>query len=230
MSAITTVIFDMDGVIVDSEPRHEQAFLEVVKEIGFAESHGLVFASYVGRSDYELWRDFVSQNRPKESLEQLLRMKRERILRILEAEEPLFEPVPKLVEELSSRFRLGLASGSERTVVDAVLQLKGLRRFFQATVSASEIEKGKPEPEIFLRTAELLGAAPEECMVIEDSKPGIAAGLAAKMQVIAITNTHPAEELRAAHQVVSSYAEIERILLKGSVSGISGARSPRSTR
>jgi HAD superfamily hydrolase (TIGR01509 family) len=212
MSAIAAVIFDMDGVIVDSEPRHEQAFLEVVKEIGFGEKHGLVFADYVGRSDYELWRDFVTKNRPKESLEELLRMKRERILKILAQEEPLFEPVPTLVEALSRRHLLGLASGSERTVVDAVLQLKGLRRFFKATVSASEIKKGKPEPEIFLRTAELLGVAPEECVVIEDSKPGVAAGLAARMQVIAITNTHPAEELSKAHHVVSSYAEIEQIL------------------
>ena len=68
------VIFDMDGVIVDSEPRHERAFLEVVKEIGFEEKHGLRFADYVGRSDQELWRDFVARNRPSQSLKDLLEM------------------------------------------------------------------------------------------------------------------------------------------------------------
>ncbi len=66
----------------------------------------------------------------------------------------------------------------------------------------SEIKHGKPAPDIFLRAAELLGVAPQDCLVIEDSKPGIAAGLAAGMRVIGITNTHPAEELRQATWVV----------------------------
>lgn len=207
------VIFDMDGVIVDSEGRHEQAFLEVARELGYGATHGVKWEHYVGRSDHELWLDFVAKHKPPQPLEQLLRMKRERVLEILRREEPIFAGLPELVDRLASVCKLGLASGSERPVVEAVLSLQDLRRFFSATVTASDIQRGKPQPDIFLRTAELLEVAPADCWVIEDSKPGVAAGLAAGMRVIAITNTHPASELQSATRVVASYAEIERLLV-----------------
>jgi HAD superfamily hydrolase (TIGR01509 family) len=207
------VIFDMDGVIVDSEGRHEQAFLEVVRELGYGQTHGVNWEDYVGRSDHELWLDFVAKHKPSQPLEQLLKMKRDRVLEILRREEPIFAGLPELVERLAAVCKLGLASGSERPVVEAVLSLQDLRRFFSATVTASDIQRGKPQPDIFLRTAELLGVAPADCWVIEDSKPGVAAGLAAGMRVIAITNTHPATALQSATRVVASYAEIQRLLL-----------------
>ena len=207
------VIFDMDGVIVDSEPRHERAFLEVAKAIGYGATHGVSWADYVGRSDRELWVDFVARHNPPQSLEHLLKLKRDRVLEILQRDQPVFAGLVELVEKLARVCRLGLASGSERAEVDAVLSLKELRRHFSAVVSVSEVRRGKPDPEIFLRTAELLGVAPAECWVIEDSKPGVAAALAAGMRVIGITNTHPADELRPATVVVENYAEIERLLL-----------------
>ena len=204
----------MDGVIVDSEPRHERAFLEVVREIGYEDKLKLRFADYIGRSDHELWVDFVVRHKPSQSAEELLARKRERMIEIIRHEQPLFDGVPTLVQKLAGRYALALASGSERLVVAEVLKLKGLDRFFSAVVTASDVENGKPAPDIFLRTAELLKVPPQECCVIEDSKPGIAAGLAADMQVIAITNTHPAAELRHATHVVRTYAEMERLLLE----------------
>ena len=213
MRGFKAVIFDMDGVIVDSEPRHERAFLEVVRAIGYGETHGLRFADYVGRADRELWQDFVAKHKPPHGLAELLAMKRDRVLEILRREEPLFEGLPALVEKLAARCPLALASGSERAIVEAVLSLGNLRRFFVATISGSDIQRGKPNPEIFLRAAELLKVAPAECWVIEDSKPGVAAAQAAGMRVIAITNTHSAKELEHATAVVGTYAEIEQLLL-----------------
>jgi HAD superfamily hydrolase (TIGR01509 family) len=213
MRQVQAVIFDMDGVIVDSEPRHEAAFLDVVREIGYGDKLDLCFADYVGRSDQELWVDFVARHKPQQSLKDLLARKRQRVVEILRRDQPLFDGVPNLVEKLAARYALGLASGSERLVVQEVLKLKGLGRFFSAVVSASDIRNGKPAPDIFLRTAALLKVPPQSCCVIEDSKPGIAAGLAAGMEVIAITNTHPAAELRHATHVVKTYHDIERLLL-----------------
>jgi HAD superfamily hydrolase (TIGR01509 family) len=212
MKTFAAVIFDMDGVIVDSEPRHERAFLEVVREIGYGHNHGLVFADYVGRSDQELWVDFVARNNPPHALEELLAMKRRRVVEIIRREQPLFSGLPELIEKIACRCKLALASGSERAVVEEVLKLRGLHRFFSAVVSGSDIQRGKPAPDIFLLAAKLLGVAPETCCIIEDSKPGIAAGLAAGMCVIAITNTHPAHELQAATHVVSTYTEIASLL------------------
>jgi HAD superfamily hydrolase (TIGR01509 family) len=209
------VIFDMDGVIVDSEPRHERAFFEVLSEIGYAETHGLRFADYIGRSDRELWVDFVAKHNPPQAIDELLALKRRRVLEIIRAEEPLFEGLPELVEKVAARYPLGLASGSERAVVEEVLRLRDLRRFFSAVVCGAEVPRGKPAPDIFFKTSELLEVEPTDCWVIEDSKPGVAAGLAAGMQVIAITNTHPAEELRHASHVVRTYRQIEDLLLGG---------------
>jgi len=207
------VIFDMDGVIVDSEPRHERAFVEVVRDLGY-ENLGLKFADYIGRSDKELWIDFVARHSPTQSLEELLAMKRQRVLEIIRSEQPLFDGLVPLVQKLAACYQLAVASGSEHSVIEAVLNLEGLHRFFSVVVSGSEVLHGKPAPDIFLRTAELLGAVPKDCWIIEDSIPGVAAGLAAGMQVIAITNTHPAEELRHANYVVSTYGEIEQLLVR----------------
>jgi HAD superfamily hydrolase (TIGR01509 family) len=210
---IQAVIFDMDGVIVDSEGYHEQTFLAVMEEIGFGASHGIDFQRYVGRSDFELWQDFISLRRPAQTLEQLLEHKRRLFLDILRELEPIYDGVPGLVAKLRGRFALAVASGSERPIVNAVLDLRELAANFPVVVTGGEVERGKPAPDIFLHAAALLGVAPDRCCVIEDSKPGVAAARAAGMEVIAITNTHPAAELEHAHHVVSSYAEIERLLI-----------------
>ncbi len=206
------VIFDMDGVIVDSEPRHEQAFLEILREIGYGDRHGIRFADYIGRTDQDLWVDFVAKHKPAQTLQELLALKRSRVVEILRRDQPLFAGLPELVEKLAIHYRLALASGSERAVVEEVLRLGNLRRFFSATITGSEMARGKPAPDIFLRAAQMLEVAPKDCWVIEDSKPGVAAGLAAGMRVIAITNTHPAEELSHASFVVRNYFDIERLL------------------
>jgi HAD superfamily hydrolase (TIGR01509 family) len=213
MRQVQAIIFDMDGVIVDSESRHERAFLEVVREIGYADRLDFRFADYIGRSDQVMWVDFVARHKPPQPLEELLARKRQRMVDIIRREQPLFDGLPELLEKVAPRYALGLASGSERPVVEEVLRIKRLGRLFSAVVTDSDVQRGKPEPDIFLRAAELLKFAPQACCVIEDSKPGVAAGLAAGMRVIAITNTHPAEELRHATHVVRTYQEIERLLL-----------------
>ncbi len=213
MTDAAAVIFDMDGVIVDSEPRHERAFLEVIGQLGYGDTHGVQFSNFVGRTDREIWVDFVTRHQPAHSLEDLLAMKRARVLEILRQEQPLFAGLPELIERLAGAFRLGVASGSEPLVVEEVLRFRNLRRFFSVVTTSSEVKHGKPAPDIFLRVAGLLGVQPGACWVVEDSKPGVAAGLAAGMKVIAITNTYPAEELAHATKVVATYEEIGRILL-----------------
>jgi HAD superfamily hydrolase (TIGR01509 family) len=207
------VIFDMDGVIVDSESRHERAFLDTVERIGYGQTHGINFQDYVGRSDRELWEEFLSRHQPGYSAEELLRMKSLRVVEILQRDQPLFDGLPELIEQLEARYRLALASGSDRVIVEAVLDLDHLRRHFPVAVSCNDVARGKPEPDIFLRAAELLGVRPRDCWVIEDSKPGISAGRAAGMTVVAITNTHPAAELAQADFVVATYPEIARLLV-----------------
>lgn len=207
------VIFDMDGVIVNSEPVHERAFREIFEEMGYAQTHGMDFPAYYGRSDRALWIDFVAKHKPKQSLADLIAWKESHFLKLLARDKPIFPPIPPLLQKLSARYRLGLASGSYHSVIEVVLSWQNLRQFFPAVVSVQDVAHGKPAPDVFLRTAELLGVKPENCWVVEDAASGVEAARAAGMRVIAITNSLPREKLARATHVVSDYAEVERLLL-----------------
>lgn len=214
IKGITSVIFDMDGVIVNSEPIHEQAFHEVMRQIGWDGKHNLNFKDYIGKPDYELWQDFVKKCSPKETFEELIEMKRARVIERIKKEKPFFPGVINLINHLYLRFSLGLASGSEKKVIESVLTTGNLKKYFKVVVSSGDVHKGKPSPDIFLLAARLMGAKPSEVCVIEDSKPGIRAGLDAGMKVVAITNTHKPDELKDAHYIVSNYSELEELLVK----------------
>ena len=207
------ILFDMDGVIVDSEPLHERAFREVFQELGYGDHHGIEFHQYLGRSDRALWDDFIIKHQPKQSLEFLSTLKQDRFLKIIDDLKPIFSDLPELVQRLARHYKLGLASGSLHPVIDAVLAMRNLRQFFPVRVSVQDVERSKPAPDVFLRAAELIGVSPSDCCVIEDSAAGVQAGKSAGMTVIAITNTLPREALSHADHVVSNYEEIDRLLL-----------------
>jgi HAD superfamily hydrolase (TIGR01509 family) len=213
MKQLKAIIFDMDGVVVDSEPHHERAFRAVFEEMGYGDNHGMDFTAYYGRSDEALWRDFIARHCPDQSLPQLLEWKQSRLLKILEEEEPIFAEIPELVEKLAGRYRLAIASGSNHAVIDVVLKMRDLRRFFPVVVSVEDVAHGKPAPDVFLRAAEMLKVAPEAICVIEDAEAGVEAALAAGMTVIGITNSLPAERLARASKVVKTYPEMEGLLL-----------------
>ena len=213
MNSLAAIIFDMDGVIVDSEPCHERAFREVFHEMGYGETHGMDFPAYYGRSDRALWLDFVEKHRPAQPLPELIEWKQRRFLEILRHDQPIFQDLPGLLEKLSQRYKLAVASGSVHAVIDEVLAMKNLRRFFPIVVSVQDVAHGKPAPDVFLRTAQLLQVPPNSCCVIEDAAAGVEAALAAGMSVIGITNSLSAEKLSRATHVVRTYAEIERLLV-----------------
>lgn len=217
---VAAVIFDMDGVIVDSEPLHERAFRHVFGQIGYGDRHGVEFADYYGKSDALLWRDFIARHNPPHSFEELLGWKEKHFTALLEREEPIFEGLPELLSACSARWPVAIASGSRHPTINAVLNLRGLRAHFRAVVSSEDVARGKPAPDVFLRAAELLGVAPAACVVIEDSAAGVQGALAAGMTAIGITNSLPAERLAHAHQVVRSYAEIEALLFGGRPAGM----------
>ena len=212
MPHFSAIIFDMDGVIIDSEPRHERAFMDVFEQMGYGQTHGIQFEKYLGRSDRAVWVDFIAQHNPKWTLDELTAWKQNHLIEIIRREQPIFDGLPELVAKLASRYRLAVASGSVHPVIDEVLAMKSLRRFFPVVVSVQDVTNGKPAPDIFLHAADLLGVAPTACCVIEDSAAGVTAARAAGMTAIAITNTLPAEKLTHAHHVVRTYEEIERLL------------------
>jgi HAD superfamily hydrolase (TIGR01509 family) len=142
---------------------------------------------------------------------------------------PLLPGAVEAVERLAARWPLGLASSSNRPLIDLALEVSGLAPFFRATVSSEEVPRGKPAPDVFLEAARRLGVAPERTAVVEDSANGILAGRAAGMRVVAIPNFHfpPGEEaLAAADVVLGSLDE----LMPDAVLSASGSASSRRGR
>ena len=213
LKPIQGVIFDLDGVVVDSEPLHRQAFMEVFEELGYGDSHGLNFEDYLGGTDRAVWEDFIARHDPPESLENLMRRKQKRLIRRIETKRPLFQPIPALLHVLAQKYSLAVASGSLHAVINAVLELDGLRSYFPVVVSSEDVPRGKPAPDIFLEAADRMGLPPGAICVIEDSAAGVASGKAAGMQVIAITNSLPYEKVSHADFVVSEYEQVRRLLL-----------------
>jgi HAD superfamily hydrolase (TIGR01509 family) len=214
MNSYDAIIFDMDGVVVDSEPRHNRAFLEVFRQMGYGDNHGIDFKAYYGRSDRALWSDFIAKHHPTQGFDELIAWKQRQFLEMIRRDRPIFPEIPRLIQRLGTRYLLGLASGSVHAVIEEVLALEGLRPHFKAIASVQDVPRPKPAPDVFLRAADLLGVNPRACCVLEDTPVGIEAARGAGMDVIAITNTLPKEELAQATEVVASFADIEVLLLE----------------
>ena len=182
--------------------------------MGYGDRHGMDFAAYYGRSDRAFWLDFVAKHKPRQSLEELLALKQNRLIDILRRDQPLFDGLPDLLERLAPRYALAVASGSNHPVIEEVLAMRQLGRFFSVVVSVQDVPRGKPAPDVFLRAAQMLAVPAARCCVVEDSAHGVEAARAAGMEVIAITNTLPSERLAAASHVVETYEEIESLLLE----------------
>lgn len=210
MSRFDAVIFDMDGVIVDSEPIHEMSFLELWQEMGYGDNHGIHFPDFYGRSDRVLWETFIEKHHPPQPIEELLGLREERLVQMLRDKQPIFDGIPTLVRRLAKHLPLAIASGSVHRIINEVLAMRDLRRYFCCTASSEDVANSKPQPDVFLLAAERLNVKPASCCVIEDTVAGVIAGKAAGMTVMGITNTFKSEALdqAGADHVYQSYSAI----------------------
>ena len=207
---IEAVVFDLDGVLLDSEQVWDEVREELVKERG-GRWHDRAQTEMMGMSSIE-WSRYMHDelgvpDPPQEISADVVR----RLEEVYRKRLPLIDGAHEAVERLAARWPLGLASSSNREVIDLVLDLSGLARFFRVTVSSEEVPRGKPEPDVYLEAARGLGVPPERCAAVEDSHNGIRSAKAAGMRVIAIPNQHypPGEEgLTLADVTLSSLAEL----------------------
>jgi HAD superfamily hydrolase (TIGR01509 family) len=183
------VIFDLDGVLMDSEQLWNAAKEELVRESGGRWRDDAPTAM-MGMSSPE-WaaylRDELGVPMDTDAIS------REVVRRMLDGyrrELPLLPGARESVAALSARWPLGLASSSNREVIDLALELAGFRDAFRAAVSSEEVERGKPAPDVYLKVADELGAEPSHCVAIEDSSNGLRSAAAAAMTVIAVPNEH----------------------------------------
>jgi HAD superfamily hydrolase (TIGR01509 family) len=207
---IEAVVFDLDGVILDTEELWNDVREAFARERGGRWSERAQ-SDMMGMSSTEWSRymhDVVGLSEPPEAIN------REVVARMLDryAERlPVIDGAVEAVQRLAAHWPLGLASSSNRELVDRALALSGLDRYFTATVSSEEVERGKPAPDVYLEAARQLGVPSTHCKAVEDSANGIRSAHAAGMRVVAIPNPTfppPHEVLALAAAVVPTIAEL----------------------
>jgi HAD superfamily hydrolase (TIGR01509 family) len=214
---IEAVVFDLDGVLVDSEHIWDEVREELARERG-GRWHEHAQADMMGMSSPE-WSRYMHDvigltDSPAEINEEVVRRMEERY----EEQLPLVNGAVEAARRLADDFTLAVASSSNRPIIDAVLARSALAACFRATVSSEEVARGKPAPDVFLEAARRLGVPPDRCAVVEDSANGIRAGHAAGMRVIAIPNRRyppPPEALAVAHVVLDSLSRLTKNILDG---------------
>jgi len=201
-----SMIFDMDGVIVDNRRYHFKAWKI------FAQKHGLKLTEKYFKSHL-----FGRTNRVILSRLFQMELAPEEVRSFGEEKESIYRDVYKkyiqsakgLVKLLKALRKNGIilavATSAPRVNLDFVLEGTGLRSFFQVLMDVTSVTKGKPDPEIYLKAAALLGRPPERCIAVEDSLPGVEAALAAGMKVIGVTTTYTKEELSEAHLIIRNF-------------------------
>ena len=180
------VIFDMDGVLVDSEPTHFQAMRLLLGE------HGVEYTEadeerFYGCTDRDVFGQLKVRYGLSASVDELADGWIAHVVSLLPGQVGPMAGVPDVLDELGGRgYRLGLASSSSRPIIETTLRVLGLSSAFETTVSGRDVLRGKPAPDIFLEAARRLGAEPGQCLVIEDSHNGMKAAIAAGMACVVV--------------------------------------------
>lgn len=208
---IQTVIFDMDGVIVDTEPVHHYAFIEHFKQLNL-DITPEVYASFTGNSTKNVYERLKSMFNLEHEIAHLVDEKRTIFNEAFDKKEDLFllEGVEDLIKDLHSNgMQLILASSSANVTINRIFTRFGLHNYFTHIVSGEDFPKSKPHPAIFLKAAELAQTPIENCIVIEDSTNGIKAAKAAGIYCIGYDSFHSKmQDYSLADEVISNFSEI----------------------
>jgi beta-phosphoglucomutase len=205
------VVFDFDGVLVNSEPLHFRALRDALLPEDIVIDEEVYAREYLAQDDRGAIRLALEQRGQACDLRRLaeIQARKQRLFEALLPQVPFFPGVPELVRALAREVPLAIASGALSSEIDRLLEAGGLRDAFSAVVGADQVSQAKPHPEPYVTAmARIAKRAPqlrgEECLAFEDSMPGIAAARAAGMKVVAVTNSYPAAKLAAADRVVGS--------------------------
>ena len=212
MKRVKAVIFDMDGVIIDSEPIHSRVKMDTFAHFGIPFNEADL-ARYMGRTSGVLFRETLGKyGRTDIKPEDMAAYKHAHYLEILQSGE--IAPVAggvKLIKSLhEAGILLALATSSNVRVMNTVLDGFGIRKYFSSILSGGELPESKPNPAIYQISAKRLGVAPEDCLVIEDTTNGILAAKRAGMYCVAYRNPNSGrQDLREADAIVDSLAELD---------------------
>ncbi|MHC1578768.1 MAG: HAD-IA family hydrolase [Dehalococcoidia bacterium] len=208
-----TILWDMDGVISDSYAFHLAAWQETFAKrgINFTEK---VFTKLFGARNDLIVTTVMGKDLPDEDVRSMIQEKEENFRRKSTGNIKAFPGAIKLINALNKgNFKLALVSSAPRENIHLALRELNLAEIFDCVVFGQEVPESKPSPQIYLAAAKKLNAAPGHCVAIEDSPLGLKAAKAAGMKCLAVTNTHPRQELQGADRIVESLESMDLIAL-----------------
>ena len=212
--AIRGVIFDLDGVLIDSADAHLESWRVLARRRGRTISEES-FLSTFGRSNADIVPLLFPEEATPEGLRKISEEKESVYRDLVRGRLPVMPGAPELVRGChAAGLRLAIGSSTPPENIALALEEMGVAECVPVLVSGDDVARGKPDPEVFLTAARRLGLPASECVFIEDAPAGVEAALRAKMRVAAVATTHPAEELGAAHCVKASVAELSVGLLR----------------
>lgn len=216
---LAAVIFDFDGIIVDTEPLHYKAFQEILVPLGLGYPWEEYLRHYIGFDDRDAFREaFRARGRALDDreLRELIAEKGSAFQRTIAAGVEPYPGVVELIRAIGGKLPLGLCSGALPSDIEPILEQLELADLFDVIVTAADVQASKPDPASYLLTVAGLGEAyPAQriiagnCLAIEDTPAGIASAKAAGLQVLAVTNSYPEEALAGAGRVVNSLAGVD---------------------
>jgi HAD superfamily hydrolase (TIGR01509 family) len=216
---LAAVIFDFDGIIVDTEPLHYKAFQEVLVPLGYGYSWDEYLRHYIGFDDRDAFRaSFRAAGREiaEPELHQLIDEKARAFQRAIAAGVESYPGVVELIRSLAGTIPLALCSGALPGDIRPILTQLGIAALFDVVVTAADVQASKPDPASYLLSlAQLTAAFPdhgiiaENCLAVEDTPAGIASASGAGLKTLAVTNSYPEESLGGASRVVPSLVGID---------------------
>ena len=212
---ITTVIFDMNGVITDDEDLHELATQKAFEKVGLTITPNIYRQYCLGRTDSSAFVDLINDfNLKNQKVSSIITDKSILYQKLIASNLKIYPGVIELIENLYLKYTLALTTSSTFKEVKTVVNQLDIEDLFKVIVSSNDVKRGKPDPEPYLFTAEKLGVSSDNCVVIEDSENGVRSAIAAGMKCVAITNTEDSKNLLAADQIIEKYSEITEDLIK----------------
>jgi len=210
---IKAIIFDLDGVIVDSEPVHFKAHRKILKEFGISLTKEDYLEFGVARGDEFLLKTMAKKYKKKINVEEARRLKKKYYISLISTDLKLRKGIKRFLESVDKKYKLALASSSKKEVIELVLKNFDLFQYFKTITSGGEVKKVKPAPDIYLKSIEKAGVLPMESLAIEDSETGVISAKKAGLRCVAFPGKFTRfQDFSKADVMIKNIAELNKFI------------------